>query len=143
MVFVLQSSPNHTPIKYRCPINKSTRITPASRKKCFIQQPNIYKYMSVSVLQSKHHLTIFSSTRKQTATHTVQFPHTCAHQTNKKTLPSPSSLALHYNFVASRLMARSHQEKLGLCVATHNHLLRLCEVLSQLTILSIMTNWLT
>lgn len=99
--------------------------------------------MSVYVLQSKHHLTLFSSTRKQTATHTVQFPHTRAHQTNKKTLPSPSSLALHYNFVASRLMTRSQQEKLGLSVATHNHLLRLCEVLSQLTIFSIMTNWLT
>ena len=30
MVFVLQSSPNHTPIKYRCPIYKSTWIPPMS-----------------------------------------------------------------------------------------------------------------
>jgi hypothetical protein len=29
MVFVSLSSPNHTPIKHRCPIKKSNRITPA------------------------------------------------------------------------------------------------------------------
>jgi hypothetical protein len=29
MMFVRYSSPHHAPIKYRCPIEKSDRITPA------------------------------------------------------------------------------------------------------------------